>query len=245
MPDSPGVRVFESAADALEELARTIAKQLEPEGALVLTGGRSAKQLYGLLVPHLKSRPALVESMHLFLGDERRVSHDSDQSNYRMAKHCLLDALGPALEKDRVFAMPTDGATPDLDAASYEDALLRFQATRVGPELFDVVLLSLGTDGHVASLFPGGSELQARDRLVVSSTAPFAPAERISLTFTALNSGRHLHLIALGSEKVQALRHFFERDMDIPAHGLDPSRLTVWLDRQAAQSVPLRGTASS
>ena len=245
MPGFSGVRVFETAAGALEELASTIARQLGPAGALVLTGGRSAEQLYALLAPQLRTSPALIESVHIFWGDERRVSHESDHSNYRMAKKCLLDRLGPDLAIDRVHAIPTDGATAAIDADSYEETLLRFRATRARPELFDVVLLSLGSDGHVASLFPGGSELEVRDRLVVSSLAPFKPAERISLTFPALNSCSQLHLIAMGSEKISAVRHLFQRDRLIPAHGLEPARLTVWLDREAAQSVGLHDTASS
>jgi 6-phosphogluconolactonase len=173
--------------------------------------------------------------VHWFIGDERLVPHGDPLSNIGMARKIFLDRLAP---RENVHAVPTDTYDPDAAARAYEEDLrFAYGADHLDPAkpLFDIVLLGVGPDGHVASLFPG-SPLNGEGRWVIgvaqANVAPFVP--RVTLTCTALASCRQMMFLVSGKEK-RTIFARIQRDDDLPATRVHSNALTTWLvDRAAA-----------
>jgi len=205
--------------------------------AIALSGGSTPRRLYELLAgaPYRDAMPW--KRVHVFWGDERFVSHSDTRSNYRMANEALLSHV--PIAADHVHPVPTEAPTPADAALAYERTLKSYYgADLLDPArpLFDVTLLGLGEDGHTASLFPGTQALAERDRWVVAVTEPGEP--RISLTYPALESSRHIVFLVAGEEK----RTIFERvrrgDRELPAARLRPNGSLVWFADAAAVGQP-------
>ncbi len=226
-----------------EALARRVAEWLVASMAastgrfsVALSGGSTPRRLYHLLAqPPCRDRVPW-ERVHWFWGDERFVPRDHADSNFAMVRDALLadTPVPPAA----VHPMPTGGASPEEAAAAYERELQAWYGGAVllaDRPLFDVSLLGLGPDGHVASLFPGSPVLDERVRWVraVSETpiAPFVP--RITLTYPALDSSREAAFLVAGREKRAILSRLLAGD-DLPSARLRPAgRLRFFLDRAA------------
>ncbi len=236
------VKVLPSADD----LARTVAVHLvariaavQAQGrvpSVVLTGGTIANSVYQA-VAGLPSADVDWMRVDFWWGDERYVAADSTDRNDRAAELDLLDVVG--VDPARVHAMPAlDEAHPDLEnaAASYAE-LVRTH----GGERFDLVLLGLGPDGHVASLFPGFPQLDVHDDVAVAVTgSPKPPPNRISLTFAALNRTAEVWFLVSGEGKAEAVARALAEDGSVhqtPARGITCENATWWLDRPAASSL--------
>jgi 6-phosphogluconolactonase len=182
--------VSTDAGSARERLCELIAGAAPR--SLVLTGGTTAGDAYRLLASDDWRARLDWSQVTLYFGDERRVPPDDPESCYRLAAETLLTGVTPAgVERMR-------GEEPDGDAeADRYGALL--------PERLDVTLLSMGEDGHCASLFPGSPQLAERERLCTTGLAPYAPYERITLTLPALARSRLVLILALGERKREAL----------------------------------------
>lgn len=227
--------IVQADAAAVAEAAarRLIARVAAPPLATVcLTGGSSPQALYRLLATPRWRAEIPWPRVHWFLGDERAVPPGDPLSNGAMAREAFLDACAPAAN---VHMIATVGS-PDAAARVYQGELEELRHRRRGLPLFDLVLLGVGPDGHVASLFPGAPGLEEHDRLVVgverANVAPFVP--RITLTLPCLASTREMLFLATGSGKREILRRVFAGE-DLPANraraeGGD----TVWLLDEAA-----------
>ena len=231
-------------ADA-ETLARTVAEQLldrlgsiQADGrvpSIALTGGTIAIEIYRALA-RLDSSAVDWTQVDFWWGDERYVPADSSDRNDRGAELDLLDVVGA--DPARVHAMPAaDEAHPDVAsaAASYEQEL----RTHGGGQ-FDLVLLGLGPDGHVASLFPGFPQLEAEAIAVPVTGSPKPPPERITLTFAALNRTSEVWFVVAGEGKAEAVARALAEDGSVqqtPARGITAEHRTWWLDQPAASSL--------
>jgi 6-phosphogluconolactonase len=135
-----------------------------------------------------------------------------------------------------VHGIATTG-DPDAAAHAYERALKSYYgADRLEPArpLFDVQLLGLGPDGHTASLLPGTSVLDERERWVAAVTGGHPPHARITLTYPALESSRHTAFLVAGADKREALARVLEGDRTSPAGRLEPQGDLFWfVDEQA------------
>jgi 6-phosphogluconolactonase len=204
---------------------------------LVLTGGRTVRGLYRYLAANA-AEPGFKEVLRqtdFFLGDERWVPEDHPDSNGGMARRLLLEPAGIAAQ--RIFMIPTGGGSPAADAARYEETLrLYFGSELAGgavPALgFDLVLLGLGEDGHVASLFPGSEALRERERWVTTSMpSNLAPAvARITMTLPLLNRGGEVVLLVRGAEKRTIARTIMAAPRE--AAGIYPAALVRAVDRR-------------
>ncbi|MGD9494781.1 MAG: 6-phosphogluconolactonase [Armatimonadota bacterium] len=224
--------VQELSAAAGEGIAEGLRRALAGGAAtLALAGGSTPAGAYRHIARHYAG--LAWEDVAVFWGDERYVAHDSSQSNYRMARETLLDRVPiPAV---RVHPMPTDAPDPDDAAGAYEELLWR----EFG-ELprFDVLVLGLGQDGHIASLFPGADALQESLRWVLATEAPSDPRRRLTLTLPVINNARSVHFIVSGARKHGALtRALADRapSPDCPASLVRPREgtLTWWVDEAA------------
>jgi 6-phosphogluconolactonase len=168
-------------------------------------------------------------------GDERFVAGDSAERNARQARAALLDHI--PVDPARVHEMPAAG---DLALAAAAAAYGEEVRSHGGGE-FDLVMLGLGPDGHVASLFPGRPELDVDDAIAVPVTeSPKPPPERISLTYPALNRTRETWFLVSGSGKADAAaRALGGADRhQIPAAGIRARGSTHWfLDEPAAGDI--------
>ncbi|MEM1450469.1 MAG: NADP-dependent phosphogluconate dehydrogenase [Planctomycetota bacterium] len=201
----PALAVFSAADDAVAALATRVAlaahAAIEARGTfrIALAGGSTPARLHAALAASELLDEAHWARFEVFFGDERCVPATDPSSNARMAREALLDRV--PIPADRIHAI--DGTLPPEDAArAYHDAL--------GSEPLDLVLLGMGDDGHTASLFPGGAELDARDALAVASRSPKAPHDRVTLTFAALEAAREIAFLVLGAAKREALTTVLE-----------------------------------
>ena len=224
--------------EAARRVATAIGKAQAQHGrcALALAGGSTPRGVYRRLAawPGVDWHRVLV-----FWGDERAVPTDSPDSNQRLARAALLDHV--PIPASQVHPMPVE--TDDLDAAArqYEDLL----CTLLGrPPRLDLVLLGLGEDAHMASLFPGSAAAAERTRFVVSTPAPVI-APRLTLTVPALAVADSLLFVVHGSSKAWALRQVLHAAPDplrVPAHALRDAAVTLLVDRAAAGDQRARGS---
>nr|USU31947.1 6-phosphogluconolactonase [Methylobacterium sp. OTU13CASTA1] len=224
--------VARAAADRFVALC-----EASPEGAIAvcLSGGSTPKRLYALL-----ARPEYADALpwarlHWFFGDDRHVPWDDPESNVRAAQDTFGDAPIPP---GHLHPIPTGGAL-EADAAAYESVLKAFYgAETLDPDrpLFDLVLLGLGEDGHTASLFPGKPAVEESGAWVApvpeAGLAPFVP--RITLTFPALASARHVLVLVTGASKRRPLERLADGE-DLPAARI-AGPVTWLLDRAAADA---------
>ena len=186
------ITVVAAAEEAAQLVAERLAEQARDGGSIVLTGGSTPGRAYEIAAG-LEPDWSRVE---LWWGDERCVPPDDRRSNYRMAKAALLDRLErePAAVHRIEGELGRDGGTAEY----------RLELTDVGT--FDLVLLGLGPDGHVASLFPNFPTLDVTSRDVVGSEAGHEPfVDRISLTLPRLCNTRELLFLVAGEDKADAV----------------------------------------
>jgi 6-phosphogluconolactonase len=210
------------ARDPDEELGAMLAACGEAGRAIVLTGGASIGPVYENAATSGDWRASTV-----FWGDERCVPPDDERSNYGLAKRTLLDRLERPPEIRRIR-----GELPPEEAASEYDEQL------TGVEI-EILLLGMGPDGHVASLFPGSPQLQVRDRRVTSGPAGLEPwVDRVTLTLPTLLSARETWFHVTGEDKAEmvarALRGPVTEDVTASLLRRGEGKLKVFLDHGAA-----------
>jgi 6-phosphogluconolactonase len=182
--------VLATAEEVAEAAAAEIAEALRGGAqSLVLAGGTTPKRAYELLA-ELDVEWGRVA---VLFGDERCVPPDHADSNYRMAKEALLDRVVPGT----VYRMPAE-LGPDEGADLYAEVV-----ANVAP--LDFVLLGVGEDGHVASLFPGHPLLKATGLTAGIRDSPKPPPERVTLTLDVISDARHVLILATGAGKAGAV----------------------------------------
>lgn len=235
MTDVPAPSVERHAdADALAAVVATrLAERVscvQSQGRtphVVLTGGTIAIAIYERLAADAADWSDVV----YWFGDERFVPEGHADRNDRQARDAFLDRLDvPATQ---VRTMPAHGCSTSLaEAADGYGASLP-------QEPFDVVLLGVGPDGHVASLFPGFEQVHEQERRCVEVFgSPKPPSERVSLTFPTLNRTRATWFLVSGDGKADAVARALAPDGSLdetPARGAHGQAETVWfLDEDAA-----------
>ena len=203
--------------------------------AVALSGGSTPRNVYErLATPAYRGRFPWRHA-HWFWSDERFVPHDDARSNFRMAWESML-AHAP-VSQGNIHPVPTDSITPEEAALAYERELKVFYgASSFDPArpLFQITLLGLGEDGHLASLFPGHKVLKER-RHWAAAVIGAAPEPRITLTYPALESSRHAAFLVAGAAKAEILRRLLDGDSALPANDFHPiGELRVFADAAAA-----------
>jgi 6-phosphogluconolactonase len=190
---------------------------------VAITGGSTPRVAY----EHVATMRPDWSGVELWFTDERCVPPDHEHSNFRMADEALLSKVdGATVHRMRGELGPHDGA------AAYENELAEF-----GPEQLDLILLGLGPDAHICSLFPGDEALGERERRVVGVDTPgMAPlVPRITLTLPVVNSSREIVFLVTGEDKAEAVERVFRGPPDPRAPGsLVEGPAVVLLDPAAA-----------
>ena len=230
-----------AATVAARLVAKIVDAQAERDAAgVVLTGGRIAAKVL-LAVQDLPEAAAIDWSrVDLWWGDERFLPAGDPDRNETQAREALLDDL--PLDPARVHAMPaSDG--PDGDDAEAAAARYARELAAGGAELpaFDVLMLGVGEDGHVASLFPGHPGLEATGTTAAVHDSPKPPPTRITLTLPAIQSAAEVWLIAAGPDKTTSVGAALNGDKSRPAAHAAGTSKTYWLlDRAAAAEAKRR-----
>jgi len=222
------------AGELLARLADAQAGGTVPH--LALTGGSIAEAVHRELARLAPGAEVDWSSVVVWWGDERFVAPDSPERNAGQARAAFLSAVGVAPEN--VHEMPSTADAGDVDAA----AAAYSETVREHGHDLDLLMLGVGPDGHVASLFPGFPQLDVEDRVAVGVTgSPKPPPERISLTFEVLNRARSVWFLVAGEEKAAAVASALAEGTDrhdTPAAGVQGTEETIWfLDRGAASKL--------
>lgn len=188
------------AAEPAADVAARLAAAARNGGHIVLTGGSTPRVAY--------ERAAALEpdwtAVELWWGDERCVPPEDERSNYCMAKAALLD---------RVSAGGVHRMRGELGR---EEGAEQYEQELAGLEQFDLVLLGLGGDGHVASLFPNQQTLDETERRAIGAEAKLDPyVDRITLTLPMLRRAREVLFLVVGQDKADAVKRAFA---DEPSH---------------------------
>lgn len=234
----------ELAADVAEQLLHTLTTALAERTVahLVLTGGGILEQVMSAVRQRADRASVDWARVHIWWGDERYVSADSDDRNDKAAFGRLLEAL--PLDSEHIHRMPSaDEGFSDVDAAAASYAgTLAAAADGADVPRFDVVLLGIGPDGHCASLFPGHAGVQVEDAAVIGvSDSPKPPPVRISLTFRGLDAAEQMWVIASGEAKAHAVARALggADPIQVPSARARGRLRTVWfIDAAAAQELP-------
>lgn len=187
---------------------------------VVLTGGTIANAAYAAL----EAGAVDWTNVDFYWGDERFVPEGHADRNDQQAKDAFLTRLGVPAE--HIHAMPAHGC--DLSTSEAATAY----ATELPTVPFDLVLLGMGPDGHVASLFPGFPHLRETERAVVEVlNSPKPPSVRLTMTFPALNNADAVWLLVSGEGKADAVARALGDGTveDTPAAGVKGDTETVWL----------------
>jgi 6-phosphogluconolactonase len=197
----------------------TAAQGRGEEPHVVLTGGTIAEAVHRQIAQQSAAYDVDWSRVVFWWGDERFVAPDSADRNALDARHAFLDVVGAT----QVHEIPSTAGAPDVNAAAtaYGD-LVRSS----GAGEFDLVMLGMGPDGHVASLFPGFPQLDADGIAVPVTGSPKPPPERVSLTFPTLNRNRAVWFLVTGDGKADAVRRALAEEGDVhetPARGVSPA----------------------
>jgi 6-phosphogluconolactonase len=211
-------------------------------GDIVLTGGSTPRAAYGEFVEAVRTVGIDVSGCVIWFSDERCVPPEDERSNFRMVRESLLEPLGKSGDLPTVHRMRGE-LGPDAAAEEYERGL-----REAGSPRFEMVLLGIGPDGHLASMFPDQESLSERSRLVVgveqAGLEPYVP--RVTLTFPALLNARQIVFLATGASKAEAVAAAFgpdaKPDPHVPssllaAQAKDVEEVKVLLDRDAGKLV--------
>jgi 6-phosphogluconolactonase len=239
----PDVRIVSDA----EELGRAAASEflLNAGGAVArtgifttaLSGGSTPNRLYTLLSEDAGLRERLPwDRIHFFWGDERHVPPEHAESNYRAARDSMLSKA--PVPPDNVHRIRGELQDAGDAAAEYETLLRLFFSVPAGRlPRFDLLLLGLGSDGHIASLFPGTDALLEQRRLVVANWVERVRSHRITLTLPVINNASAVIFLVSGAEKASIVKRVLnDNDPALPAFLVRPvnGKLIWFVDRAAA-----------
>ncbi|BCJ61321.1 6-phosphogluconolactonase [Micromonospora endophytica] len=211
------------------------------EASVVLTGGRIAAAVHRAVTALPAAAAVDWSRVDVWWGDERFLPTGDPERNETQARAALLDAL--PLDPARIHPMPAAdaGVEPEEAAARYAAELAR--AARSGTaELphFDVLMLGVGEDGHIASVFPEHPVQHESRPVSAVRDSPKPPPIRTTLTLPAINTAEEVWLVASGAGKAEAVGMALAgaEPAQIPAAGVRGTSRTLWLlDRAAATSI--------
>jgi len=242
---NPRVEVHESADDLATTVAGAFLRLVAVRQAagdlprVALTGGTIADKIHREIARLGADSDVDWARIDFFWGDERFVAPDSEERNAVQARAAMLDDL--PVDPARIHEIPStaDVASADDAASVYADTL-----RSVGDDDFDLLMLGVGPDGHIASLFPGFPQLDIHDAITAGVTgSPKPPPERVTLTYPALARSEEVWFVVSGADKAEAVgRALSAQPPDIhelPAAGVRGTVTTIWfIDRDAATQVP-------
>ncbi len=199
---------------------------------LCLAGGRAAMAVYAEFARLIPDSDLDTTRLELWWSDERFLPTDDPERNAGPALALLASAF--SIDPARTHPMPSADGTIDAGASA------ALYAKELGDTTFDICLLGMGPDGHVASIFPDHPSSEPANQSVIGvSDAPKPPPERISLTIARINTSAQVWLLVNGADKASAVARALGEDPSLPAARVAGRDRTLWLlDEESAAELP-------
>lgn len=208
---APDLKIYRDSTELASAVVQLtdirIQQQLESKGTfhLALTGGSLGTMVSDALIERWNQEPDKYKGLHLWWSDERFVPATSTDRN-------SLSVLRKLVEDSPIHVHQVLPSDSNVDLAV---AAKRYNADLFGIEM-DLILLGLGPDGHVASLFPGQWALSEEGNAIGVSDSPKPPTRRVSFSMAKINSSHAVWMMAGGEEKREAVAKIIARDESIP-----------------------------
>jgi 6-phosphogluconolactonase len=238
-PDGPSVAV--AAADAFIDSARALLKA-KHEIHVSITGGTVGILTLAKIAEHPGCEALDWANIHLWWGDDRFVPVGHPDSNAKQAQDALLGSL-LFLNPANVHAFPSyqpeleESIDEQLDNArdAFAAEVERFIAPGASQPYFDITLLGMGPDGHIASLFPGHAAPPTGVSVIAEHNSPKPPPQRLSFTYEAINNSGEIWFVVAGADKAEAVSVAFSDAPDrLPVGRVHGLTKTVWFIDDAA-----------
>lgn len=235
------IKIFPTPFEVAEYLAIEIINHINRNArdkypvTIALSGGNTPGTLFSVLASHFNSSVNWY-NVHFFWVDERCVPPESPDSNYGMTKTALLDRINVP---DQNIHRIRGEANPPAEASRYSREISLFTRSENGFPVFDILLLGLGEDGHIASVFPGNEKLfNSRNKCKVTKH-PVSGQKRITLTGKVINNSDRIIFMVTGKNKAEIVKDILSagsKPVKYPASYINPvSGTEEWyLDKEAA-----------
>ncbi len=236
------VRIFSTPKDVYNAIAQEILKVTKNSTQkifdIALSGGNSPKGLFEFMSKKFANEIPW-ERIHFWWGDERCVSPESDESNYKMAEELLLSKI--SIPKDNIHRIRGE-EDPEKEAIRYSKEMESTLNSRGEDPVFDIILLGLGEDGHTASIFPDQLELFEDENSCAVASHPITGQKRITITGNVLNNANQIFFLITGENKalrISEIMNDSEAAKLLPAYYISPANgeLIWFLDELAASQI--------
>ncbi len=236
------VRIFKKPKRVYDAIAKEILKLTRNSNQeiinIALSGGNSPKGLFNRLSDKYSDKIAW-ERIHFWWGDERCVSPDDEESNYKMTKISLFSNI--AIPEKNIHRIHGE-ANPEEEAIRYSQEIEKNIKFRGQNPVFDIVILGLGEDGHTASIFPDQLELIDSNKNCAVTKHPLSSQKRITLTGKAINNANQIYFLVIGTSKAMRISEIMndnEAAKLLPAYYISPinGRLIWFIDEEAAAQI--------
>jgi 6-phosphogluconolactonase len=242
MSVSTEVKIYSNQKDVVKALAKVIFKltksSTQERFNILLSGGNTPIKLYKRIAKKY-SESIDWERIHFWWGDERCVSPNSEQSNYKQAYDFLISKI--TIPRSNIHRIKGE-VDPITEAIRYTDEIKANLNYRGENPVFDLVLLGLGEDGHTASIFPDELELFEDDRICAVTKHPLTGQNRITITGRVLNNANRIFFLVTGAGKSQRISEIMNDDEAaklLPAYYIAPANgeLIWFIDEAASQKI--------
>lgn len=232
------LRIFSSPEETAAAFGRYFIDKLSEskEFHCALSGGSTPKMLFSYLAEKYHDFDGW-SSLHVYWGDERCVSPEDDESNFKMTKELLLDKVGIPTQNIHRVKGEHD---PPIEASRYSEELRKAIPITSGMPTFDMIILGMGDDGHTASIFPHEIDLLTSSKVCAVATHPTSGQNRVTLTGQIINHAKEVIFLVTGEGKKNRIAEVFNREGDwekYPVSYITPSSgKLLWYVDQAAVS---------
>jgi 6-phosphogluconolactonase len=233
----PELKIYDDAASVTQAFANHLAQWIKesqnPLFHVALSGGSTPKRLFRHLAERYKDAIEW-NKVHFWWGDERMVSPDDDESNYKMTRELLFSRID--IPEDHIHRIRGE-KDPPTESVRYADEIEFLVPEKETWPAFDLILLGMGDDGHTASIFPNQMELLHSLDVCEVATHPSSGQKRITLTGKVLNNAAKTAFLVTGENKADRLREIFtdpDKGRLLPAFHIHPEGELYWFVDQAA-----------
>jgi 6-phosphogluconolactonase len=242
MAISTEVKIFSDQKQVVKALAKEIYKltisSVQERFNILLSGGNTPSELFKRITKKY-TESIDWERIHFWWGDERCVSPENENSNFKQAYDFLLSQI--SIPSENIHRIKGEN-NPEDEAIRYAAEIKDNLNYRGENPVFDLVLLGLGEDGHTASIFPDELELFEDERVCAVATHPLSGQKRITITGKVLNNANRVFFLVTGANKAQRISEIMNDDEAaklLPAYYISPTNgeLIWFLDEAAAQKI--------
>jgi 6-phosphogluconolactonase len=235
----PEVQIYPDLESVAQHAAQEFIDKLELLSSsgkplnIMLTGGTVGIRMLERVSEHPKLRSLSLNHLNLWWGDERFVPNQHPDRNALQARGALIDSLD--LKAEQIHEFPAADSGLNLDQAAEEFAV---HYSGLSPS-FDLVLLGVGPDGHIASLFPGNNVSNSKEDVIAEPSSPKPPSARLSFNYSVLNSATEVWFLAAGIEKSEVVAEVLRENSvsNLPAAKVSGRVRTVWFLDEASASL--------